>query len=102
MAHGSLAVYREPRGIGAASQLQVAVLRTGLERTRFGQALDRFDLCIVLGDALGGQMWIVEARSPDDGDALDCSSFHVVDAVRIRATIACQPDYRWRDSTNSS
>src|SRR5262245_61721358 len=46
---------------------------TELERTRFGEALDRFDLCVVLGDALGCQMWIVEARSHDDSDTLDCS-----------------------------
>src|SRR5438552_9368258 len=72
-------------------------LRAGLERTRFGEALDRFDLCVVLGDALGGQMWIVEARSHDDSDTLDCSGFHVVDAVRLRTTVACQPDDRWRD-----
>src|SRR5579864_7174613 len=28
------------------------LLSPGLERTRFGEALDRFDLCVVLGDAL--------------------------------------------------
>src|SRR5258708_12743301 len=72
----------------------------GLERTRLGEALDRFDLCVVLGDALGCQMWIVEARSHDDSDTLDCSSFHVVDAVRLRTTVACQPDDRWRNSLN--
>src|SRR6266542_1198983 len=75
-------------------------LRTGLEWTRFGEALDRFDLCVVLGDALGCQMWIVEARSRDDRDALDCSGFHVVEAVRLRTTIACQPDDRWRHSVH--
>src|SRR5215475_3900761 len=73
---------------------------TELERTRFGEALDRFDLCVVLGDALGCQMWIVEARSHDDSDTLDYSSFHVVDPVRLRTTIACQPDDRWRNSLN--
>src|SRR5438046_5280999 len=72
----------------------------GLERTRLGEALDRFDLCVVLGDALGCQMWIVEARSHDDSDTLDCSGFHVVDAVRLRTTVACQPDDRWRNSLN--
>src|SRR2546430_7473815 len=77
-----------------------ALLSPGLERTRFGEALDRFDLCVVLGDALGCQMWIVEARSHDDSDPLDCSGFHVVDAARIRTTIACQPDDRWRNSLN--
>src|SRR5262245_16133922 len=71
-----------------------------LERTRLGEALDRFDLCVVLGDALGCQMWIVEARSHDDSDTLDCSGFHVVDAVRLRTTIACQPDDRRRNSLN--
>src|SRR5437762_2851711 len=45
-------------------------------------------------------MWIVEARSHDDSDTLDCSSFHVVDAVRLRTTVACQPDDRWRNSLN--
>src|SRR5262245_6257490 len=73
---------------------------TELERTRFGEALDRFDLCVVLGDALGCQMWIVEARSHDDSDTLDCSGFNAVDAVRLRTTIACQPDDRWRNSLN--
>src|SRR5262249_17726931 len=73
---------------------------TGLERTRFGEVLDRFDLCVVLGDALGRQMWIVEARSRDDGDTLDCSGGHVVDAVRLRTTVACQPDDRGRNSLN--
>src|SRR5882724_4258710 len=72
----------------------------GLGRTRFGEALDRFDLCVVLGDALGCQMWIVEARSHDDSDTLDCSGFYVVDAARIRTTIAGQPDDRWRNSLN--
>src|SRR5947209_9599229 len=101
MAGGSSAAHR-----GTARQLWGPVscrypyLRTGLERTRFGEALDRFDLCVVLGDALGGQMWIVEARSHDDRDTLNCSSGHVVDAVRLRTTIACQPDDRWRDSLN--
>src|SRR6266508_1358148 len=71
-----------------------------LEGTRLGEALDRFDLCVVLGDALGCQMWIVEARSHDDSDTLDCSGFHVVDAVRLRTTVACQPDDRWRNSLN--
>src|SRR5215469_16002166 len=56
---------------------------TGLERTRLEEALDRFDLCVVLGDALGCQMWIIEARSHDDSDTLDYSGFHVVDAVRL-------------------
>src|SRR5215475_40152 len=73
---------------------------TELERTRFGEALDRFDLCVVLGDALGCQMCIVEARSNDDGDTLDCPRFHVVDPVRLRTTIACQPDDRGRNSLN--
>src|SRR5256885_14867370 len=76
------------------------LLSLRLERTRFGEALDRFDLCVVLGDALGCQMWIVEARSHDDGDTLDCSGFHVVDAVRLCTTIACQPDDRWCNSLN--
>src|SRR5947209_13736801 len=75
-------------------------LRTELERTRFGEALDRFDLCVVLRDALGCQMWIVEARSHDDSDTLDCAGFRVVDAVRLRTTVACQPDDRWRNSLN--
>src|SRR5215813_1665331 len=75
-------------------------LRTGLEWTRFGEALDRFDFCEVLRDALGCQMWVIEARSHDDSDALDRSGFHVVDAVRVRATIACQPYDRWRDRLN--
>src|SRR5918995_632754 len=75
-------------------------LRTGLERTRFGEALDRFDLCVVLGDALGCQMWVVEARSHDDSDTLDCSGCHVVDAVRLRTAVACQPDDRWRNYLN--
>ena len=69
-------------------------LCAGLEWTRFGEAFDRFHFCVVLGDALGGQMWIVEARSHHNGDTLDCSGFHVVDAVRLRTTIACQPDDR--------
>src|SRR5215471_13429284 len=71
-----------------------------LERTRLGEALDRFDLCVVLGDALGCQMWIVEAGSHDDSNTLDCSAFHVVDTVRLRTTVACQPDDRWRNSLN--
>src|SRR5215467_570069 len=101
MVPGSLAVHG-----GAARQLCGSVscsylyLCTGLERTRFGEALDRFDLCVVLGDALGCQMWIVEARSHDDSDPLDCAGFHVVDAARLRTTIACQPDDRWRNSLN--
>jgi hypothetical protein len=66
-----------------------AGLLPGLEWTLFGEALDRFDLCVVLGDALGSQMWIVEARSHDDSDTLDCSGFHLVDAVSLRTTIAC-------------
>src|SRR5437660_604591 len=45
-------------------------------------------------------MWIVEARSHDDSDTLDCSGFHVVDAVRLRTPVACQPDDRWRNSLN--
>src|SRR6266581_4474706 len=45
-------------------------------------------------------MWIVEASSLDDSDTLDCSSFHVVDAVRLRTTVACQPDDRWCNSLN--
>src|SRR5207302_1860424 len=91
----------EPKiSLGACRGSADLYLRTGLVRTRFGEALDRFDLCVVLGDALGGQMWIVEARSHDDGDTLNCSSGHVVDAVRLRTTIACQPDDRWRDSLN--
>src|SRR5215510_9412453 len=75
-------------------------LYTGLEPTGFGEALDRFDLCVVVGDALGCQMWVVEARSRDDSDTLDCSGFHAVHAVRLRTTIACQPDDRWRNSLN--
>src|SRR6184192_2949928 len=81
------------------SQLHVSVSR-GLERTRFGEALNRFGLCVVPGDALGCQMWIVEARSHDDSDTLDCSGFHVVDPVRLRTAIAYQPDDRWRNSLN--
>src|SRR5438876_7471144 len=75
-----------PRDTGRApvEYLCTTLLRAGLERTRFGEVLDRCDLCVVLGDALGCQMWIVEARSHDDGDTLDCSGFHVVDAVRLR------------------
>src|SRR5687768_9546754 len=80
--------------------LYLRVASTGLERTRLGEALDRFDLCIVLGDALGCQMCVVEARSHDDGDTLDGSGSHVVDAVRLRTTIACQPNDRWRNSLN--
>src|SRR6195256_2296693 len=76
------------------------LLSPGLERTRFGEALDRFELCVVLGDALGCQMWIVETRSHDDSDTLDCSGFDVVDAVRLRTTVACQPDDRRRNSLN--
>src|SRR5713101_1600286 len=72
-------------------------LSPGLERTGFGEALDRLDLCVVLGDVLGCQMWIEKARSHDDSDTLDCAGSHVVDAVRLRTTIACQPDDRWRD-----
>src|SRR5262249_32924132 len=75
-------------------------LRIELERTRLGEALDRFDLWVVLGDALGCQMWIVEPRSHDDSDTLDRSGFHVVDTVRVRTTIACQPDNRRRNSLN--
>src|SRR2546430_17159584 len=70
-------------------------LRTGFERTRFGEAFDRFDLRVDLGDGLGCQVWIVEARSHDDSYSLACSGFHVVDAVRLRATIACKSDHRW-------
>src|SRR5438105_641391 len=101
MVPGSLAVHW-----GAARQLCGSVscsylyLCTGLERARFGEALDRFDRCVVLGDALGCQMWIVEARSHDDSDTLDCSDSHVVDAVRLRTTIACQPHDRRRDGLN--
>jgi hypothetical protein len=51
-------------------------------------------------DALRCQMWIVEARSHDDSDTLDNSGFHVVDAVRLRTTIASKPDDRWRNSLN--
>jgi hypothetical protein len=86
-----------PPGVGRDC---AAALRTRLERTRFGKALDRFDLCVVLGDALGRQMWIVEARSNDDSDTLDCSDSNVVDVVRLRTPIACQPDDRWRNSLN--
>src|SRR6266480_3448958 len=101
MPPGSSGVYRETaRQLCGPVSRRFLYLRTGLERTRFGEALDRFDLCVVLGDALGGQMWIVEARSHDDGDTLNCSSGHVVDAVRLRTTIACQPYDRWRDSLN--
>src|SRR5215467_9748074 len=75
-------------------------LSTGLERTWFGETLDRFDLCVVLGDAFGCQMWIVEARSHDDSDTLDYAGFHVVDPVRLRTTIACQPDDRRRNRLN--
>src|SRR5207302_1352003 len=71
-----------------------------LEGTWFGEPFDRSDLCVVLGDALRCQMWIVETRSHDDCDTLDRSGFHVVDAVRLRTSIACQPDDRWRDSVN--
>src|SRR5438552_15273131 len=101
MAGGSSAAHR-----GTARQLcgpvscRYPYLRTGLERTRLGEALDRFDLCVVLGDALGCQMWIVEATSHDDSDTLDCSGFHVVDAVRLGTTIAGQPDDHRRDSLN--
>src|SRR5262245_54626126 len=86
--------------VGRSAGLRRAVRLPGLERTRLGEALDRFDLCVVLGDALGCQMWIVEARSHDDGDTLDCSGFHVVDAVRLRTTVACEPDDRGRKSLN--
>src|SRR5215831_16423424 len=86
--------------VGRSAGLRRAVRLPRLEWTRLGEALDRFDLCVVLGDALGCQMWIVEARSHDDSDTLDCSGFHVVDAVRLRATVACQPDDRWRNSLN--
>ena len=41
---------------GRAQPVEYLWLRTGLERTRFGEAFDRFDLCIVLGDAFGRQM----------------------------------------------
>src|SRR5215469_13927028 len=79
---------------------QVSGLRAGLEWTGFGEALDRFDLCVVLRDALGCQIRVVEPRAHDDSDALDRSGFHVVDAVRVRATVACQPHDRWRDRLN--
>src|SRR5215469_5939398 len=84
--------------VGRSAGLRRAVRLPGLERTRLGEALDRYDLCVVLGDALRCQMWVVEARSHDDSDTLDCSGFRVVDAVRLRTTIACQPDDRWRNS----
>ena len=74
------------------------VSSTGLERTRFGEALDRLDPCVVLGDALGCQIWIVEPRSHDDSDTLDCPGSDVIDLVRLRTTIARQPDNRWRHS----
>src|SRR5215469_13641568 len=45
-------------------------------------------------------MWIIEARSHDDSDTLDYSGFHVVDPVRLRTTIACQPDDRRRNRLN--
>src|SRR5262249_31578320 len=83
-----------------SSRLRRCGYLTGFERTRLKEALDRFDLCGVLGDALGCQMWIVEARSHDDSDTLDYSGFHVVDLVRLRTTIACQPDDGWRNSLN--
>src|SRR5215469_18776981 len=82
------------------SCLPVSGLRAGLERIGFGEALDRFELCVVLRDALGCQMWVVEPGSHDDSDALDRSGFHVVDAVAVRTTIACQPHDRWRDRLN--
>jgi hypothetical protein len=87
---------RLDRRMGSVSSTYL-YLRTGLERTRFREALDRFDLCVVLGDALGCQMWVVEARSHNNRDTLDCSGSHVVDVVRLRTTIACQPDDRWRN-----
>src|SRR5215469_8161525 len=68
-----------------------------LNRAWLGEALERNDFCVVLGNALGCQMWIVEARSHDDRDTLDGSSFHVVDSIRLRTFIACQPDDGWRD-----
>src|SRR5215475_8464142 len=86
--------------VGRSAGLRRAVRLAGLERTRLGEALDHGDLCVVLGDALGCQMWIVEARSHDNSDTLDCSGFHVVDVVRLRTTIACQPDDRWGNSLN--
>src|SRR5215216_7085078 len=82
------------------AQSVVGICLPGLERTRFGEALDRLDLCVVFGDALGCQVWIVEAGSRDDSDTLDCSGYHVVDPVRLRTTIACQPDDRWRNGLN--
>src|SRR4051794_19345139 len=87
-----------PRPYGRCSRLRRMPPLLGLERTRLGEALDRYDLCVVLGDALRRQMWIVEAGAHDDGDPLDCPGFHVVDAVCLRTAIACQPDDRWRDS----
>src|SRR5262245_48540086 len=86
--------------VGRSAGLRRAVRLPGLERTRLGEALDRFDLCVVLGDALGCQMWTVEARSRDDSDPLDCSGSHVVDPVRLRTIVTRQPDDRWRNSLN--
>src|SRR5436309_12969101 len=101
MAPGSSAVHR-----GTARQLcgpvscRYLYLRTGFERTRFGEAFDRFDLCVVLGDGLGCQLWIVEARPRDDSDALDKSGWLVVDPVSVLATIAGHPDDPLRNSLN--
>src|SRR2546421_10527622 len=56
---GNAAVHR-----GSAQQLcgrlgcRYLHLGAGLEWTWFGESLDQFDLCAVLGDALGGQMRI--------------------------------------------
>src|ERR1700745_209550 len=98
--HGRRLFGNKMRAHSVAGICIYVLLSPGLERTRFGEALDRFDLCVVLGDALGCQMWIVETRPHDDSDSLDCSGFHVVDAARIRTTIACQPYDRWCDSLN--
>jgi hypothetical protein len=82
--HRSTLSARVERRHDLTSFLKTSPLRVSdrPERTRL-EALDRFDLRVVLGDALGCQMWIIEARSHDDSDTLDCSSFHVVDAVRL-------------------
>src|SRR5215472_16639351 len=40
------------------SSVSCRYLYTGLEPTGFGEGLDRFHLCVVIGDALGRQMWI--------------------------------------------
>src|SRR6516164_3956105 len=49
-----------------SSRLRRCRYLSGLERTCDEEALDRRDLCVVRGDALGRQMWIVEAEAHDD------------------------------------